>query len=180
MTFIGMITEYKSFENIKEILKKNFMKDIKLIHINKKSIGNIKNIKFETIVIDERLEKYTQEINIIRLMCRNAKYVVLNTDLNTLTEEIKKLNYNIITFGLNRKATVTISSINESGILIYLQRNLKNIKGNTIEIGEELVKINEENRIKTSEILIIYTIFLIQQKPIMIQSKEKSDFFEEI
>ena len=35
---------------LKEILRKNLIKDTKLIHINKKSIENIKNIKFETII----------------------------------------------------------------------------------------------------------------------------------
>ena len=45
MTFIGIISEYNTFESIKEILRKNLIKDTKLIHINKKSIENIKNIK---------------------------------------------------------------------------------------------------------------------------------------
>ena len=46
MTFIGIISENNTFENIKNVLEKNLVKDTKLIHISKKSIGNIKNIKF--------------------------------------------------------------------------------------------------------------------------------------
>ena len=44
MIFIGIISEYNSFENIKDILKNNYIKDIKLIHINKNSIENIKKV----------------------------------------------------------------------------------------------------------------------------------------
>lgn len=36
MTFIGIISENKSFDNIDEILRKNLIEDTKLIHINKK------------------------------------------------------------------------------------------------------------------------------------------------
>lgn len=52
MIFIGIMSECKSYENIKEKLKNE---DINLIHINKKSIKNIKNIKFETLIIDTNL-----------------------------------------------------------------------------------------------------------------------------
>lgn len=55
MTFIGVISDSKSFEKIQENIKEKWEQEIKLIHINKKSIGNIKNIRFETIIIDEDL-----------------------------------------------------------------------------------------------------------------------------
>lgn len=168
MTFIGIISENKSFEHIKEILKKNLIEDIKLIHINKKSISNIKNIKFETIVIDLDLKEFKNEMLILKEICSKAKYVVINTDINT---DFAVLNFkaNIITYGLNRKATITISSITDGSILIYLQRNLKNANGKIIEIGEELVRVREEEKVKIYEVLIIYTILLIKQKPIMQQ-----------
>ena len=47
MTFIGMISDHKSFDKVKEELKEP---QLELIHINKKSIENIKNIKFVTIL----------------------------------------------------------------------------------------------------------------------------------
>ena len=78
MTFIGIISEYNTFESIKEILRKNLIKDTKLIHINKKSIENIKNIKFETIIIDVSLNEYINELCTIKRMCDNSKYVVIN------------------------------------------------------------------------------------------------------
>ncbi len=179
MTFIGMISEHKSFENIKEILKKNSKKDINLIHVSKKSISNIKNIRFETIIIDSILSEFKEETLLIKNMCLHAKYIAINTDINVeIPEFIKESKAHVITYGLNQKATVTISSITESSILIYLQKSLKNIKGKTIEIGEKMVKVDEENKLKTYEVLIIYIIFLVESKPIMEQSQEKSNFFE--
>ena len=46
MTFIGMISDHKSFDKVKEELKET---QLELIHINKKSIGNIKNIKLTMV-----------------------------------------------------------------------------------------------------------------------------------
>ena len=68
MTFIGIISENNTFENIKNVLKKNLVKDTKLIHISKKSIGNIKNIKFETIIIDLSLNDFINELCTIKHM----------------------------------------------------------------------------------------------------------------
>ena len=48
MTFIGMISDHKSFDKVKEELKEP---QLELIHINKKSIENIKNIKFRTNIL---------------------------------------------------------------------------------------------------------------------------------
>ena len=179
MIFIGIISEYNSFENIKNILKNNYIKDIKLIHINQNSIENIKNIKFETLIIDSNLRDYQKETKIIKEIAANAKYLILNTDINILTLEIKSWNANLITYGLNRKATITISSISESGILIYLQRNLKDTNGDILEIGEDLVRVNEESKLKIYEILIVYTILLIKQKSIIKELQKNSNFFEQ-
>lgn len=171
MTFIGMVSEHKSFENIKEILKKNSKNNINLIHICKKSISNIKNIRFETIVIDSSLDEFKEEKLLIENLCLYAKYIIINTDINIeIPKFIKQSKASIITYGLNQKATVTISSITESSILIYLQKNLKNIKGKNIEIGEKMIKVNEENKLKIYDVLIIYIIFLIESKPIIQQT----------
>lgn len=178
MTFIGIISENNTFENIKNVLKKNLVKDTKLIHISKKSIGNIKNIKFETIIIDLSLNDFINELCTIKHMCDVAKYVVINTDINT-DFNIYNFKSTVITYGLNRRATITISSITESSILIYLQRNLKCLNGKTKEIGEEVVRVREEGNPKIYEVLIIYSIFLIKQIPIMEQTLEKTNFFEE-
>ena len=66
MTFIGMISDHKSFDKVKEELKET---QLELIHINKKSIGNIKNtmkkiifimIIIQTVIITRHLLIMTQ------------------------------------------------------------------------------------------------------------------------
>ena len=166
MTFIGVISDNKSFENIKSYLES---KEINLSHINKNSIENIKNIRFETIIINTDLEIFQHEKRIIEQICFNTKYLLINTDINLKFDLSNQSKTNIITYGLNQKATVTVSSITDTNILIYLQRNIKNIEGKKIEVGEKMVKIKENCKLKTYEILIIYMIYLINKKSIIEQ-----------
>ena len=104
MTFIGLISDNKSFENIKIYLKNE---KFKLIHINKKSIENIKNIRFETIIIDSNLENFKQEENIIEQICLNSKYLVINTDIN--------LRFNIS----NKKINIKLMDLIKKLLLQY-------------------------------------------------------------
>ena len=167
MTFIGIISDEKSFERIKEKVKENINGNIQLISINKKSIGNIKNIRFETIIIDSDMKKFKQEEYVIKQLCSYAKYLIVNTDLNLTFSILNHEKINIITYGHNQKATVTTSSITDTDILIYLQRNIKNIDGKVIEVGEKRILIDQNNRLKTYEILIIYILFLLYNNNIM-------------
>ena len=176
MTFIGMISDHKSFEKVKEKLKEP---QLELIHINKKSIENIKNIKFEIIIINSNLENFTNEINIIEKLCSNSKYVIINTDINLKFEVLNQNKTNIITYGLNQKADVTVSSITDTNILIYLQKNILNSKNKIIEIGEKRIKIIENERVMVYEILVIYIIYLINDNSIINKTQEKSNFFEQ-
>lgn len=165
MAFVGILSECKSFENIREYFKIKKELNLNLIHINRKSIENIKNIKFETIIIDSNIENFEKEN--LETICNNAKYLLINTDINTkyalnIEEKVK-----IITYGLNQKATVTVSSITENGMLIYLQRNITNIENKTIEIGEKVFKTGEKSKLKNYEIQIIYIISSIYCIPIM-------------
>ena len=162
MTFIGMISDHKSFDKVKEELKEP---QLELININKKSIGNIKNIKFEIIIINSNLENFTNEINIIEKLCSKSKYVIINTDINLQFEILNQDKTNIITYGLNQKADVTVSSITDTNILI--------------EIGEKRIKISENERVMVYEILIIYIIYLINDNSIINKTQEKSNFFEQ-
>ncbi|MBD9158334.1 MAG: hypothetical protein EGQ16_00540, partial [Clostridiales bacterium] len=183
-----MLGYYENEEETNKVLKDGWFYTGDLGYIDKdgfifitgrqKSIGNIKNIKFETIIIDLSLNDFINELCTIKHMCDVAKYVVINTDINT-DFNIYNFKSTVITYGLNRRATITISSITESSILIYLQRNLKCLNGETKEIGEEVVRVREEGNPKIYEVLIIYSIFLIKQIPIMEQTLEKTNFFEE-
>ncbi|MGN1297930.1 MAG: hypothetical protein ACI4VH_05900 [Clostridia bacterium] len=166
MTFIGVISDNKIFENINMHLKSD---KFKLIHINKKSIENIKNIRFETIIIDSNLENFKQEENIIEQICLNSKYLIINTDINLKFNISNNNKINIITYGLNQKATITVSSITDTDVLIYLQRNIRTVTNKMVEVEEKRIKVNENNKLKIYEILIIYIIFLINNNCIIEQ-----------
>lgn len=167
MTFVGIISDNKSFQVFKENID---TQDYNLIQINNKSIDNIKNIKFEIIIINKELKSFEEKKLIIDTLCMNSKYIVINTDLNKEFNFGQKYKDKIITFGLNHKATVTVSSITESNILVYLQRNIKDKNDKLIEVGENQVKINKDNKIKVYEILIIYIILMINNKPIILKN----------
>ena len=168
MSFIGIISDNKTFENIKNKLTEN-IKNYKLniINITMKSIENIKNVKFETIIIESELEKYKDYAQTIENFCKEAKYVIINTDLNKEINYFKNINNNIITYGLNHKAIVTISSVTESDILICLQKNIKNINEQIIEMQEKRVIKKESCNLKIYEILVIYIIIELYNQKIM-------------
>lgn len=162
MSFIGVVSDNKCFDNLKEKIKDNNNdKAINLIHINSKSIQNIKNIRFEAIIINNDLEKLENYQQNLKKICVGSKYLILNTDINKKFDILKNEKINIITYGLNQKSTVTISSISESDILIYLQRNIKNINDETIEVEEKRIRTRENSKCKTYDIMILYIIFMI-------------------
>ena len=90
-------------------------------------------------------------------------YLIVNTDKNPEYEQSDK----IITYGLNQKATITISSISDTDILIYLQKNFQNKENDKIEIEERRIKRKEKSKLKTYEILVIYTILKLYNKNII-------------
>lgn len=175
MTFIGIISDNKSFDEIKENIP---LENMKLIHINNKSIDNIKNITFETIIINKELKNLEEKINVIENICNKSKYLIINTDIKLDLNLGNNKKINIITYGLNQKATVTISSITDNSILIDLQRNIKNKFGEMVEVGEKQVKTSEIDNKRTYEILIIYIILAIYNKRIILKTQENSNFFE--
>lgn len=159
MSFIGIVSESKVFENIKsKLVELAGGNKFNIILINPKSIENIKNIKFDVIVIDSDLEKLSDKTEILSQMLQKTNYVLVNTDINKTTNQFE--NNKLITYGLNQKAMITISSITESDMLICIQQNIKS-KNNIIEIEEKRLKLNEKCKLKTYEILILYTICLI-------------------
>lgn len=168
MSFIGIVANKKCFENVKQkITEEEKDETINLIQINVRSIENVKNIKFETIIIEDNLDKFKNNKEILEKILNKAQYLIINTDKNTQNEAIMEKQANIITYGLNQKATVTVSSISDTDILIYWQKNIQNKQGYKIEIEERRIKRKEKRTLKTYEILIIYTIFNIYQKTII-------------
>lgn len=137
MPFIGIITDENKENCIRrEILNNLNLRESSVLFIKEKSIENIKNIKFETILIDREFKNKEILIKILK----NAKYLVINSDLKNNLNLIKDIPIKTITYGFNSKATITASSVEEDEMLVCVQRNIIN--------GEEKVIEPQEIRIK--------------------------------
>lgn len=147
MSFIGIVTNSKNEESMVKKIFKLFPAD-NIIFITSKNIDNIRNIQFETVVINGNIKDDVKLKNIIT----KSKYVVLNTDVELEKEFWKDLNLTIISYGFNNKATFTISSVSENNIIICLQRTIKNILDEKIEPQE----FEEENDTNVDINVILY------------------------
>lgn len=128
MAFIGIITSNKN----EEILKKSVLNILKnsqtkhnVIVINEENIGNMKNIKFNSIIMNKENNIKENKKIILKQILKNTKYLIINSDVYTRLDMITNINIAVITYGYNLKATVTASSINEEKILLCIQRNIK-------------------------------------------------------
>ena len=145
MSFIGVVAGKKCFENIRNKMIEEIKEEtINFIQINLRSIENIKNIKFETIIVEDNIEKFKKNQETLEKLFENTQYVMINTDKNAKQETLERIP-NKITYGLNQKATVTVSSISDTDILIYWQKSLRNKDGNKIEIEERRIKKRNKN-----------------------------------
>ena len=127
MFFIGIITNQKN-----ELYVKKKLENKNILFINDKNITNMKNIKFDTIVIDNKL-KNKQDL---RKILSSTNHLILNADIEFDLELIENLSLTIITYGFNNKSTFTVSSITENGIIICLQRIIFKPNGEEIEPEE--------------------------------------------
>lgn len=134
MFFIGIITNQKN-----ELYVRKELKDQNIIFINDKNITNMRNIKFDAIVIDSKLNNKQD----LRKILANTKYLILNADIEFDLKLIENLSLTIITYGFNSKSTFTVSSITENNIIICLQRIIFKANGEKIEPEEYLLKYVE-------------------------------------
>ena len=142
MSIIGIVASERQTNQIKKQINSENVKT-ELISINPKSIENIKNIKFEIIVIQESLDKLkNNQLKMIELL-RNAKYLLLNADITKNEELFQNINAKILTYGLKQKSTITTSSIEENQVIVSIQRAFESFDGKIIEQQEvpvELIK----------------------------------------
>lgn len=155
MVFIGVVTDSKGEKNILELLKhNNFINKNNVIFIKEMNIDNIKNVHFDTVIINRKFDKM-DELNVI---LKNAKNIVINMDVNIDFKEIEIVSANIVTYGFNSKSSITISSVTEDDVLICVQRNIYN-KFGKIDIQEIKLEINE--RYDIYELIIVVVLFLL-------------------
>ena len=146
---------------IKNAISKNSKENnFEIININKKSIENIKNVKFDILVICENIEKILKNSLYLEEIIKKADYIIVNSDVKENLSILKNVETNIVTYGFNAKATITISSIKEEKTMVCIQRKINGIN-NIIEEQDFNIEIEKNNVNKLYNVLVIFTILAI-------------------
>ena len=138
MSLIGILTENKNEDYLKKQLEKNKTDDI--FFLSENTIENMHNIKFETFLLGKKIKK---KQDYVRDIAKKAKFFILNSDIKENLSILDNLNLMLITYGYNQKATITASSIDESKMMICLQRSIKNVHQEEIEPQEIQIEITD-------------------------------------
>lgn len=149
MFLIAIVASQKQTNQIiKEIEQDITGLKLEIVPITSNSIENIRNIKFDIVILYDKLDKLEGNMKCIRDILNNSKYLLLNGDVNMDNSILKDINVKIITFGLNQKSTITASSIGENEIIICIQRAFKNMESNIVE-PQEVKRELKQNNIKS-------------------------------
>jgi hypothetical protein len=155
MLFIGIVTDSKSENDIEQLLlKNNTLKENNVIFIKEKNIDNIKNVHFDTIIINRDFKK----MDVLNKILENAKNVIINMDTIADNEEINVVRSNIITYGFNSKSSITISSVTDDDVLICVQRNIYNNYG---EIEVQEIKLENNENYNIYDLIVVLVLFLM-------------------
>lgn len=155
MIFIGIVTEIKSENYIKKIQNNNsVLKKYHIIFIRENSIDNIKNIKFETIIVNREFE----DKDSLNKLIAKSEYVIVNEDIGTIIDLLKDIKSNIITYGFNSKSTITMSSVTDDSIQVSVQRNIISKKS---EVEQQEISLNKEAKSDVYDIMLLISLLLI-------------------
>ena len=161
MSFIGIIADKKNEIEIENLLQNKLKKqNIEIIKVNEKSINNIKNVKFNTILISgiNQVFKYN---NLIIKLLKETHYLVINNDIEEILKAVSNLETIVISYGFNSKSTITASSVSDEEMLICVQREFDNIQRQKVELQEISIKKiskNEYNSLGIATICLLYGI----------------------
>ena len=153
MFFIGIITDKNSENNIRNIMK-NKLQNHQIIFLNKDNIDNFKNVKFDSIVINNNIEDdYTLD-----KITKNSRFILYNLDITINNIYSNKFNsyLNSISYGYNSKANVTISSVGDDEYLLCIQENFLNYDMQEVRFNKAQRNINAYDGMITTIINLIY------------------------
>lgn len=161
MKFIGVVSDNKYIKSklLEHLNNKENVYNI--ININEKNINGLKDLNFETVIINNDIEKNIESLSRI---LEKSKYVIINSN-NKIRE--KYYEPNMITYGLNFNADVTVSSIKEDKIMVCMQKDIENIYKKIQEPHEFNINFKtkiEDNKIEDS--LAIATVMEIYNKKV--------------
>lgn len=159
MSFIGVICENKNENYIKQVLNKQLKKET-IITFNQENIENLKNIKFETILIISNNDKVLSKREPLKNIIEKADYLIINADEEINFDLLKNVNANVITYGFNSKSTITASSVKEDNVLLCIQRGIQNL--NQKEIEQQEISIQKNSfRTTTNTMMGVAAILLL-------------------
>ena len=154
MLIVGIVAKKKDIQAIKKDIKDN---NIEIIEITKESIKNINHIKFEEIVFLQNIKLETEEYKYMNEIISNAKVLILNGDMEIeiLSELQIQKPIKLITFGFNSKSTITISSVKDEKIIVYIQRDIENVNGKILERQEKEIMSKDVKKIYNNLVVFI-------------------------
>ena len=155
MSLIGIIANKKDIKAIKNSIKQN---NIEIVGITKESIENIKNVKFDEIIVMKKIHLTEEQSKKLNEIVSKAEYIIINADINIEPKEPIKKPIKVITFGFNSKSTITISSVKENKIMIYIQRKIEKSNKEIIEEEEKELKVDEKLNEKIYNNLVVFLI----------------------
>lgn len=162
MPFIGIVAKENDSNFIKNgILKNAKFNRFEIININKNSIQNIKNIKFDCLIINENIESFLKDSKYLENIINKAIYIIINSDIENNLYLFKHTGANVITYGLNAKSSLTVSSIKEENILLCIQRSIEGANKEVIEEQEININLKKNNVNKVYNVLAIFAILQI-------------------
>ena len=154
MPLIGIIAKKNDVEEIKRELKKE---NIEIFKITKESIKNIRNIKFEEIIIMKNINFEKEEYKLISEIISKAQYLILNEDIDI--DILSKINIQnpikLVTFGFNSKSTITISSVTDENIVVCIQRDIEKVNKEMIECQEKQIQVKNIKKIYNNLVIFI-------------------------
>ena len=160
MPIIGIIAKESDSNFIKnEVLKNSNNNNFRIINLNRESVQNLKNIRFDILVISEDTENLLEISKYLEEIMKNLKYLIINSDTITSIKNLSKVN--VIRYGLNHEADITVSSIKQENILICIQKKFDNIQGKTIEEQEVNIEMSKNSLRKIYNSMAVFTILTI-------------------
>ena len=152
MPLVGIIAKKRDIQAIKKELAEY---EVEIIHLNKESLKNMKNIIFKDLIILEDINLQETEYSYMEEIISKAEYLILNSDIDF---RVLKKPIKTITFGFNPKSTITISSVKEDKILVCLQRNIENGDKEIIETQEKEIEITKDSNKKIYNKLVVFIL----------------------
>ena len=160
MYLVGVLGEDKKIIDVLE--RETDKLNVDFIDLDLNVIENFKNIKFDIILISN-IKKYKKN-EIFNKILSNSLISVVNTDVKDNLQSLESLKGIVITYGFNSKATITVSSVNDSKISVCIQRTIENINKKRIEPIEYVENYENIENIEISDVLGIKTIEKLLEK----------------